>query len=108
MGIVIECSDFTVSETSAALVLNKVFSPSLGSAAATALALATFGVAFFVRPLGAVLLGDFDDRLRCKDTLVRWSLWACRLWLSAFLRQQIPSAREWSMCDVRTEFITAS
>src|SRR5688500_18990330 len=70
VGTVIEFYDFTVFATAAALVFNKVFFPSLGPAAGTAIALATFGVAFVVRPFGAVLFGHFGDRLGRKNTLV--------------------------------------
>src|SRR5690606_1408075 len=48
----------------------KVFFPELGAAAGTALALATFGVAFVARPFGSVLFGHFGDRLGRKGTLV--------------------------------------
>lgn len=70
VGTVIEFYDFTIFGTAAVLVFNEVFFPSLGAAAAIAVALATFGVAFIVRPFGAVLFGHFGDRLGRKNTLV--------------------------------------
>jgi len=70
VGTVIEFYDFTIFGTAAALVFSKVFFPSLGSAAATAVALATFGVAFVIRPFGAILFGHFGDRFGRKNTLV--------------------------------------
>lgn len=70
VGTVIEFYDFTIFGTSAALVFDKIFFPSLGTAAAIAVALATFGVAFVIRPFGAVLFGHFGDRLGRKNTLV--------------------------------------
>lgn len=70
VGTVIEFYDFTIFGTSAALVFGKIFFPSLGAAAAIAVALATFGVAFIVRPFGAILFGHFGDRLGRKNTLV--------------------------------------
>src|ERR1700682_5063340 len=70
IGTVIEFYDFTIFGTAAALVFSKVFFPSLGSAAATAVALATFGVAFVIRPFGAILFGHFGDRFGRKNTLV--------------------------------------
>ena len=69
-GTVIEFYDFFIYGTAAALVFNKVFFPSLGAAAGTALALATFGVAFVARPFGSILFGHFGDRLGRKGTLV--------------------------------------
>ena len=69
-GTVIEFYDFFIYGTAAALVFNKVFFPQLGAAAGTALALATFGVAFVARPFGSILFGHFGDRLGRKGTLV--------------------------------------
>jgi MHS family proline/betaine transporter-like MFS transporter len=46
-----------------ATTLGKVFFPSTDSTASLLAALATFGVAFFARPFGAVLFGHLGDKL---------------------------------------------
>ena len=70
VGTTVEFYDFFIFGTAAALVFNKVFFPALGSAAGSMASLATFGVAFFVRPLGSILFGHFGDRIGRKTTLV--------------------------------------
>lgn len=69
-GTTIEFYDFFIYGTAAALVFGKLFFPALGPAAATVAAFATFGVAFFFRPLGAILFGHLGDRLGRKKTLI--------------------------------------
>ncbi|MCS4255694.1 metabolite-proton symporter [Rhodococcus erythropolis] len=73
VGTVIEFYEFSVYATAAALVFSKTFFPSLGGVQGTVVAFATFGVAFIIRPVGAVLFGHFGDRLGRKNTLV-WTL----------------------------------
>lgn len=70
VGSIVEFYDFMIYGTAAALVFNVVFFPSLGAAAGTALALATFGVPFIIRPLGSVIFGFLGDRIGRRNTLV--------------------------------------
>ncbi|MFF9854232.1 MFS transporter [Streptomyces litmocidini] len=70
VGTTIEFYDFFIYGTAASLVFGPLFFPSLGTSAATVAAFATFGVAFFFRPLGAIVFGHYGDRLGRKATLV--------------------------------------
>lgn len=70
IGTCIEYFDFFIFSTAAALVMNDLFFPSMDPLAGTLAAFATFGVAFFVRPLGGVVFGHFGDRIGRKRMLV--------------------------------------
>lgn len=73
IGTTIEYYDFFVYGTAAALVFPAVFFPSSSPAMGTIASFATFGVAFFARPVGSILFGHFGDRIGRKRTLV-WTL----------------------------------
>ena len=47
-----------------------VFFPALGAAAGTVASFATFAVAFFARPVGAIIFGHYGDRIGRKKTLI--------------------------------------
>ncbi len=64
----IEFFDFYIYATAAVLVFPRLFFPNPSTA--TLASLATFGVAFFARPVGALLFGHFGDRIGRKRTLV--------------------------------------
>lgn len=70
VGTTIEFYDFLIYGTAAALVFGPLFFPSLGDGSATVASIATFGVAFVFRPLGAIIFGHYGDRLGRKKTLV--------------------------------------
>ncbi|MBD0322065.1 MAG: MHS family MFS transporter [Aldersonia sp.] len=73
IGTTIEFYDFFIYGTAAALVFPVVFFPAVDPVAATIASFATFAVAFFARPVGAILFGHFGDRIGRKRTLV-WTL----------------------------------
>lgn len=70
IGTTIEFFDFYIYATAAVLAFPKLFFPADDPVAATFASLATFGLAFFARPVGAALFGHFGDRKGRKATLV--------------------------------------
>ena len=70
IGTTIEFYDFFIYGTAAALILGQQFFPHSASGIQSLAAFATFGIAFFARPLGSFLFGHFGDRIGRKSTLV--------------------------------------
>ena len=62
MGSAVEYYDFFLFGSAAALIFPTVFFPS-DSQAALVMSFATFGFAYIARPVGAVVLGHFGDRI---------------------------------------------
>lgn len=70
VGTTIEFFDFYVYATAAVLVFPHLFFPASDPTSATLQSFATFSIAFFARPLGAILFGHYGDRIGRKATLV--------------------------------------
>ncbi|SEG88039.1 Na+/melibiose symporter [Nonomuraea solani] len=70
IGSALEYYDFFIYGTAAALVFGKIFFPTSAPETSTLLALATFGVGYLARPVGALVLGHIGDRFGRKKVLV--------------------------------------
>ncbi|RUO97778.1 MFS transporter [Hyphomicrobium sp.] len=69
-GTAIEFFDFYIYATASVIVFPTLFFPNADPTTATLQSFATFSIAFFARPVGAVLFGHFGDRIGRKATLV--------------------------------------
>ena len=70
IGTTIEFFDFYIYATAAVLVFPALFFPGADPLASTLSSFATFAIAFFARPVGAIAFGHFGDRVGRKATLV--------------------------------------
>lgn len=70
VGTAVEFYDFYIYATAAALVFGPLFFPAEEPGLQLLLSYASFSVAFFARPLGAIAFGHFGDRVGRKSTLV--------------------------------------
>lgn len=88
VGTAVEFYDFYIYATAAALVFGPLFFPSEEPGLQLLASYASFSVAFFARPLGAVAFGHFGDRIGRKSTLVTSLL---IMGLSTFLIAFLPT-----------------
>jgi metabolite-proton symporter len=70
IGTTIEWYDFFLYGTTAALVFNRLFFPTFDPLAGTLAAFGTYSVGFVARPIGAVIIGHYGDRVGRKSMLV--------------------------------------
>jgi metabolite-proton symporter len=70
IGTTIEFFDFYVYATAAVLVFPALFFPNNDPVSALLASFATFSIAFFARPLGAIVFGHFGDKIGRKATLI--------------------------------------
>jgi MFS family permease len=70
IGTVLEWYDFYIYGTAATLVFDALFFPNLDPASATLAAFAAYGIGFFLKPVGGVILSRFGDTLGRKKVLV--------------------------------------
>ena len=70
IGTTIEFFDFYVYATAAVLVFPTLFFPNSDPTTALLASFATFSIAFFARPFGAIVFGHFGDKVGRKTTLV--------------------------------------
>lgn len=69
-----EYYDFMLFATAAALVFPRIFFPDAGLAAGTMLSLASYGVSYVARPIGALVLGSMADRIG-RRALLQITVW---------------------------------
>ncbi|GAA1750326.1 MFS transporter [Kocuria aegyptia] len=70
IGAIVEWYEYTVYATAAALVFGPLFFPAMAPGIGQIAALATFGVGFIARPVGAFVAGHLGDRIGRKATLI--------------------------------------
>src|SRR5215217_2654854 len=88
VGSMLEYYDFFIFGAAAGLVFPTVFFSDSDPATATLQSLSVFGVAYVARPIGAVIIGHFGDRLGRKKMLV---LTLLMMGASTFLIGTLPS-----------------
>jgi MFS family permease len=70
IGSALEYYDFFIYATAAALIFPQLFFPSTDPAVAIVASLATYGVGYVIRPIGAIVLGHYGDTHGRKNVLL--------------------------------------
>lgn len=70
IGTSLEWYDFTIYNTLAALVFNRLFFPSFDPLAGTILAFSTYAVGYVSRPIGGFVFGNLGDRIGRRAVLM--------------------------------------
>ncbi|MFZ3555778.1 MFS transporter [Streptomyces sp. BH055] len=70
IGAIVEWYEYTIYGTAAALVFGHLFFPNLSPGIGQIVSLASFGVGFLARPIGAFVAGHLGDRIGRKSTLI--------------------------------------
>ena len=70
VGTTLEWYDFTVYNTLAALIFNRLFFPTFDPLSGTILAFSTYAVGYISRPIGGVVFGHLGDKLGRRFVLV--------------------------------------
>lgn len=74
IGSALEYYDFAVYGTAAAIVLNRIFFPEDTAAIGILKSMVVVGVAYVVRPFGAMIVGPLGDRYGRRFVLMLWAL----------------------------------
>ncbi len=70
VGTTLEWYDFTIYNTLAALIFNRLFFPSFDPLTGTLLAFSTYAVGYMSRPFGGIIFGHLGDKLGRRAVLV--------------------------------------
>lgn len=91
VGTAMEWYDFFIYSTAAALVFSQVFFPEAERTVGTMFAFMTFAAGYLARPVGAILLGHFGDRIGRKSVLI---LTLVTMGTATFLMGLMPTAEQ--------------
>src|SRR5918911_1212644 len=70
VGTTLEWYDFTIYNTLAALIFNRLFFPSFDPLTGTLLAFSTYAVGYISRPFGGTIFGHLGDKVGRRAVLV--------------------------------------